>query len=67
MDVFIILLNKCFTLLFVLSGLNFIRHSYMFIQHLLLKEQYIIEKKSLFLLGMSIAYIISSLFIGITI
>lgn len=67
-----ILLNKLFIFLFFLSLLNTVRHIYYFIQALVssTEEQpikYVISKTSLTLLGLSIAYILSSIFTGVEI
>jgi len=67
-----ILLNKLFIVLFFVSLLNTLRHTYYFIQAIVssTEEQpikYVIPKTSLILLGLSIAYILSSIFTGIKI
>ena len=67
-----ILLNKLFIVLFFVSLLNALRHAYYFIQAIVssTEEQsikYVIPKTSLTLLGLSIAYILSSIFTGIEI
>ena len=61
------ILNKIFIVLFFLSSLNVIRHSYFIIQSWVLKDRYILSNKSLFLLGISLSYIISGIIYGITI
>lgn len=63
--------NKILMVCFFLSCLTTLRHGYYFIQAFLSSTQetpvkYRISKTSLFLLGISIAYIISILFTGIT-
>ena len=67
-----ILLNKLFIVLFFVSLLNTVRHTYYFIQAIVssTEEQptkYVIPKTSLILLGLSIAYILTSIFTGIKI
>ena len=67
-----ILLNKLFIVLFFVSLLNTLRHTYYFIQAMVTSTEeqpikYVIPKTSLILLGLSIAYILSSIFTGIEI
>jgi hypothetical protein len=67
-----ILLNKLFIVLFFVSLLNTLRHTYYFIQAIVTSTEeqpikYVIPKTSLILLGLSIAYILSSIFTGIEI
>jgi hypothetical protein len=67
-----ILLNKLFIVLFFVSLLNTVRHTYYFIQAIVTSTEeqpikYVIPKTSLILLGLSIAYILSSIFTGIKI
>lgn len=61
------ILNKVLITIFTLSGLNVVRHIYFVIQSWVIKERYALPKKSLFLLGISLAYVIGSLVTGITI
>lgn len=67
------ILNKGLMILFILSILNTLRHGYYFIQAMLSAtedeepKKYILSKKSLILLGLSVAYILSAIFTGITI
>jgi hypothetical protein len=66
------ILNKFLMVLFFVSCLNTIRHTYYFIQAWFTSTddepvKYTISNKSLFLLGVSIAYIITSIFTGIKI
>ena len=63
--------NQILMILFFLSCLTTLRHGYYFIQTFLSSTEetpvkYRISKISLILLGISIAYILSSLFTGIT-
>lgn len=69
---FEVLLNKLLMFLFFISLLNTIRHSYYFIQAMVSSNEekqvkYVISKTSLLLLGLSIGYILSSIFTGIKI
>lgn len=66
------IVNKLLVLIFVLSSLNVIRHGYYFIQAWVKSndenpQKYRMGSMSLLLLGLSLAYIISSIFVGITI
>jgi hypothetical protein len=68
----IVILNKIFLIIFFMSCLNLIRHSYYFLQAALLSSEeeprkYKISDISLYLLSISIAYILSVIFTGITI
>jgi hypothetical protein len=63
-------INKILMVLFCMALLNSIRHTYYFIQAWFLSTQeepvkYKISSKSLFLLGASIAYLITAIFTGI--
>jgi hypothetical protein len=65
-------LNKFLMVLFFLSCLNTIRHLYYFIQAWAssteeIQVKYKITNKSLFLLGVSIAYVLTTIFTGIKI
>jgi hypothetical protein len=62
--------NKILLILLFLSILNLVRHVYYFIQAWVKSEsdeprKYILSKSSLFLLGMSIAYILTAMFNGL--
>jgi hypothetical protein len=68
----IVILNKMFLILFFMSCLNLVRHTYYFLQAGLTSteeepKKYRISNVSLYLLGISIAYILSVIFTGITI
>lgn len=63
----IILINKLLLIIMVLSVLNVLRNSYFLIQALISGNKYIINNKSLFILGISISYMITSLMTGILI
>ena len=63
-------LNKIMYLIFWLSTLNTLRHVYYFIQAYISStpeepRRYTISNKSLFLLGASIAYLLTTLITGI--
>lgn len=65
-------LNKLLIVLFFMSCLNTIRHAYYFIQTWFTSTEeipvkYRLTNKSLFLLGVSIAYILTTIFTGIKI
>lgn len=62
--------NKILLIIFFLSILNMVRHVYYFIQAWVKSEtdeprKYILSKTSLLLLGMSMAYILMTIFNGI--
>jgi hypothetical protein len=59
------LFNKIFLFLFFLSSLNVIRVSYFLIQKWIDNEKFKLGEKSLFLLGISISYILLCIFSGI--
>lgn len=67
---FIDALNKFLMVLFFMSCLNTARHLYYFIQSFVISTdenvvKYRLDKQSLFLLGVSISYILTVLFKGI--
>jgi len=64
------ILNKIFVLLLCLSSLNALRHTYYILQAFFtsteeLPVKYRLNDKSLFLLGISVAYILTVIFTGI--
>lgn len=65
------LINKILMVLFFMSALNTIRHTYYFVQTWFksTEEQvrYKLTPKSLILLGLSVAYLFTSIFAGIKI
>jgi hypothetical protein len=64
-----LIINKVLIILLVMSILNIIRHSFFIIQ-IWIKEdsnKYMITTPNLIVLGLSIAYIVSTLFLGLTI
>ena len=68
----IVILNKILLIIFFISCLNLVRHLYYFLQAALSSteeepKKYRIPNVSLFLLGISIAYILTVIFTGITI
>ena len=68
----LILINKVLIILYILSCLNVVRHLYYLIQTTMMtknesSEKYRLSNKSLLILGISLAYLISIIFIGIKI
>lgn len=66
------ILNKILLTIFIMAILNILRHVYYFSQAVSTStedepKKYRIEKVSLYMLGISIAYIISAIMTGITI
>ena len=66
------IINKILTILLFMSGLNALWHLYFFIQISLIASEdnpikYRLTNKSLFLLGLSLAYILTAIFAGIKI
>jgi hypothetical protein len=59
--------NKVLVFLFCLSILNVIRHAFFLVRNIINKERFVLEKKQLLFLGMSIAYILMSFIEKITI
>jgi hypothetical protein len=67
-----IMINKFLILMYVLSFLTTFRHGYYLLQSFMYSNEetplkYKLRPLQLFWLGLSLAYIISSIFIGITI
>lgn len=65
------LLNKALLLVMVLSSLNIVRHLYYFIQAWAKSnnenpQKYILDRRSLILLGLSIGYVIMAIIDGLT-
>lgn len=63
-------LNKVLIMLFFLSAFNVVRHVYFLIQTWVSSTEetpvkYKLKSKSIFLLGVSLAYILTSIFTGI--
>jgi hypothetical protein len=59
--------NKVLMFLFCLSILNVIRHAFFLVRNIINKERFVMEKRQLLFLGMSIAYILMSFIEKITI
>ena len=63
------IINKILIIIFILASLNIIRHSILTIQVWFRANEeeikYTLTSKGLFLLGLSLAYVISSIFTGI--
>jgi hypothetical protein len=67
-----IISNKLLLVVFFLCILNVIRHSYFFVQAIVKSTEeeqlkYKLSQKGLFLLGLSLSYILTTLFTGIQI
>jgi len=66
------ILNRLFVVLFFMSALNTLRHTYYFIQTWFTSTpeeplKYKLTEKSLAMLGLSLAYVLASIFTGIKI
>ena len=61
------IIDKLLLFLFLLSSLNVIRNSFFLIKNIVDKERFMLNKSSLIVLGMSIAYILLVLIDGIKI
>jgi len=59
------ILNKLFLFLFLLSTLNIIRNVFFLIRTIVDKERFTLEKGSLTILGISIAYVLLILIDGV--
>jgi len=59
------IIDKLLLFLFLLSSLNVIRNSFFLIKNIVDKERFILNKSSLIVLGVSIAYILLVLIDGI--
>jgi hypothetical protein len=59
--------NKVLVFLLCLSYLNLVRHVFFLVRSIISKERFVMEKRSLLFLGMSIAYILMSFIEKITI
>jgi hypothetical protein len=71
-NIFLDIIDRILMVLFFMSLLNTVRHAYFFIQAFFISTEdaptkYILREKSLIFLGVSIAYIITSLITGIKI
>lgn len=62
-----LILNKIMFILFFLSLVNVIRHSFLFLIKITDQEKYKMSRISLFYLGLSISMVLTSLFTGIKI
>lgn len=54
--------GKLLSFLFYLSILNLIRHTFFLSRSIVNRERFVMDKKTLLLLGMSISYILTYLF-----
>lgn len=68
MDILILLINKVLFLILTLSTLNVLREAFLFIRHLtkIEPEKYIISNTRLFYLGLTLSYILTTIFKGIS-
>jgi hypothetical protein len=67
-----LIINKILLMVLIMSCLNVIRHGYYFIQAWVKSdsenpEKYTVKNKSLWILSLSIAYIFTSIFLGVQI
>lgn len=62
-----LILNKIMYLLFFLSLINVVRHIFFFIIKINDNKKYVLDRMSLFYLGLSISMILTSVFTGIKI
>jgi hypothetical protein len=62
-----IILNKIVFILFFMSLLNVIRHSFLFTINLIDSKKYVLERDTLFYLGLSISMLLTSIINGIKI
>ena len=58
------IISKIFYFVFFISLLNIIRHGFYIAQHLINSEKYMLEKKPLLLLGLSLACVLTIVFTG---
>jgi hypothetical protein len=63
----IVILNKIMFILFFLSLVNVIRHSFLFLIKVSDQKKYLISNTSLFYLGLSLSMLLTTLFTGIKI
>jgi hypothetical protein len=59
------ILNRVLLLLFILSALNILRHGFFLIRSFRSEERFVLDKKSLLYLGVSISYFLMSIINGI--
>ena len=59
------LLNNFFLFLFIFSFLNILRHSFFLYRSIKIGEKFKINSKNLFLLGVSISYVITIIIVNI--
>jgi hypothetical protein len=67
-----IIINKVLFMVLIMSCLNIARHTYYFIQAWVKSnsenpEKYIVNNKSLWILSVSIAYVLTTMFFGVSI
>ena len=61
------ILNKVFIFLLILSSLNVMRHGFFLIKNYKEDERFVLNNGKLFILGISISYILLSLITGVKI
>jgi hypothetical protein len=61
------IVNKILIFVLCLSSLNVTRHLFFLVRSIVNKDRFILEKRSLLFLAMSIAYILMAILSGITI
>jgi len=61
------ILNKILLFLFILSILNIVRNGFFLIKSFTDKERFVLKRSSLFILGLSVAYVFLMLIDGIKI
>lgn len=68
MDILLSLINKILFLIFILSCFNVLREAFLFIKHLykIEPERYLINNRRLLFLGLTLSYILTTLFKGIS-
>ena len=59
------ILNRVILLLFILSSLNILRHSFFLLRSFRSEERFVLEKNPLLYLGVSISYFLMSIINGI--
>jgi hypothetical protein len=59
------ILNRVVLLLFILSSLNILRHGFFLLRSFRGEERFVLDKKALFFLGISISYFLMTIINGI--
>ena len=58
------LVSKLLFFVFFLSMFNLLRHGFYIVQHLINSEKYMLDKKTLLILGLSLACVFTIIFTG---